>query len=183
MWDSLPVGNAVICADRSTKLERQITEIFLKLRDPVYRYVVRIVGSADEAEDLVQEAFYRLFDDLRRGCHVQDARFWVFRVAHNLAIDHCRHRRFSGTAVRQDGAGTYEREDPGPSAEQDLLERERIDRLEAALTRLSPQEHQCLQLRSQGLRYREIGELLGIRIPTVQTLLGRAIRKLVSETQ
>ena len=182
MWDRL-AGNAVLCADGFSKLERQITEIFLKLREPVYRYVCRIVNSPDEAEDLVQEAFYRLFDDLRRGNHVQDVRFWVFRVAHNLAIDHCRRRRSASSLLRPDQQSNCEAEDPGPNAEEGLIDRERMGRLEAALTRLSPQEHQCLQLRSQGLRYREIGELLGIRIPTVQTLLGRAIRKLVNETR
>jgi RNA polymerase sigma-70 factor, ECF subfamily len=183
MWDRLPAADAVICADRFSKLERQITQIFVELREPVYRYVVRIVGSPDEAEDLVQEAFYRLFDDLRQGAHVHDVRFWVFRVAHNLAIDHCRRRRFSGPAPRNGDGCACEQEDPGLNAEEGLIERERASRLEAALTRLSPQEHHCLQLRSQGLRYREIGDLLGIRIPTVQTLLGRAIRKLANETQ
>ena len=182
MWNALSATSAVRYADRFSKLERQITEIFLELREPVFRYVVRIVGSPEEAEDLAQEAFYRLFDDLRRGSSVQDVRFWVFRVAHNLAIDHCRRRRFS-TPLQAVRTEPSEQEDPGLNAEQGLLERERISRLEAALTRLSPQENQCLQLRTQGLRYREIGELLGIRIPTVQTLLGRAIRKLANETQ
>ncbi len=49
-----------------------------------------------------------------------------------------------------------------------------------ALARLSAQERNCVQLRSHGLRYREIAEVLAIRVPTVQTLLGRAMRKIVS---
>ncbi len=182
MWDPL-AGSAISCADGFSGLEQQITDIFLKLRDPVYRYVVSMIDCADDAEDLVQEAFYRLFDDLRRGAHVQDVRFWVFRVAHNLAIDYCRKRRTSNSAFRAARGAIADPEAPGLNAEDGLLERERMVRVEAALSRLSPQEHQCLQLRSQGLRYREIGELLGVRIPTVQTLLTRAVRKLVNETR
>jgi DNA-directed RNA polymerase specialized sigma24 family protein len=48
----------------------------------------------------------------------------------------------------------------------------------AVLDRLSVQERLCFELRAEGLRYREIAEVLALRIPTVQTLLGRAVKKI-----
>ncbi len=171
--DNVPSGTAV------SALEKSVTEVFLELRDPVYRYVLGLVGDPYEAEDLAQEAFLRLFTDLRKGQLVSNVRAWVFRVAHNLVVDRVRRPAGGFDAGRVEGTDS-EQEDPSPTAEQTLLDRERQTRIDLALRRLSAQERNCIQLRSQGLRYREIAEVLSIRIPTVQTLLGRAVKKIVS---
>ncbi len=159
-------------------LEQKVTETFLELREPVFRYVLGMVGDPHEAEDLTQEAFLRLFTDLRKGQSVANVRAWVFRVAHNLVVDQVR-RRGGVESVSVENAEA-DCEDPAPSAEETILDREQRTKVSQALGRLSPQERNCVQLRSQGLRYREIAEVLAIRIPTVQTLLGRAVRKIVS---
>jgi RNA polymerase sigma-70 factor (ECF subfamily) len=74
-------------------------------------------------------------------------------------------------------------QDPSPSVEQDLLEREQQVRFEAALARLSPQERYCLELRAEGLSYREIAQVLEMKPPTLISFLGRVIKKLKSATQ
>jgi RNA polymerase sigma-70 factor (ECF subfamily) len=111
---------------------------------------------------------------------VTDPRAWVFRVAHNLAIDEQRRvRAREAHEYPTDAADlAFLFPDPAPSAEHELLRRERHDWLRAAMQGLSAQERRCLFLRAQGLRYREIGEVLDIRIPTVVTFLTRAIQKL-----
>jgi RNA polymerase sigma-70 factor (ECF subfamily) len=177
-YKAVPLEDSRMSEGAVSPLEQKVTETFLELRIPVYRYVLGMVGDSREAEDLTQEAFLRLFLDLRKGQSVANARAWVFRVAHNLVVDRVR-RHGDVDAVSVDD-GDAEHEDPAPTAEQTILDRERQTKVSQALGRLSRQERNCVQLRRQGLRYREIAEVLAIRVPTVQTLLGRAVKKMVS---
>ena len=161
---------------QQTTLDEAVREVFVVWRDPVYRYLLAVAGSPRDAEDLTQETFIRLFQDAKKGNRINNLRSWLFRVAHNLSVDWYRK---SSRVEEADQPGLDElaarHEDPSPGVEQKLLERERAERM---LSRLSPQERRCMELRTEGLCYREIGEVLGIKIPTVQTVLGRAVRKL-----
>ena len=74
-----------------------------------------------------------------------------------------------------------ERPDLAPNAEQRLLEQEQQQRLRRAMMRLSPQERYCLDLRAEGLSYREIAEVLGISVSSVNTFLGRGVKKIAGE--
>jgi RNA polymerase sigma-70 factor (ECF subfamily) len=69
-------------------------------------------------------------------------------------------------------------QDTARSAEEDLLERERLEQLSGAWKTLSPQQQQCLHLRAEGLRYREIAETMGLSISSVREFLSRAILRL-----
>jgi len=163
-------------------LEEKVTEIFGLWRESVCRYLLGITGDPAEAEDLAQEVFLRLYSYLQRGQDIENVRAWIFRVAHNLAIDEQRKR---GPLEFLD-AETWEvvgkeSPDPAPDVEQTILEREKQARLLRALSKLSPQERHCLNLRAEGLRYREIAEVLGIRIPTVVTFLTRGIKKIMRD--
>lgn len=156
--------------DKEFSLEGTVKAVFQGLRAPVYRYLLGIVGNRTDAEDLTQETFIRLYNHLRAGQGVRNLRGFVFQIAHNLAVDFSRRPENGRTED-----GEYERVDPEPDAERAMLAKEKLERF---LTSLSPQERRCVELRAEGLRYREIGEALGIRIPTVQTLLSRAVKKM-----
>src|SRR6266404_3013534 len=71
-------------------LEEKVTRYFEQWRDPVHRYVVAAFGDPAEAEDITQEAFLQLYQRMHAGHPVPNVRAWVFRVAHNLAIDRIR---------------------------------------------------------------------------------------------
>lgn len=156
-------------------LRQRVTQVFEFLRDPVYRYLFRVLNSRDEAEDLTQEVFLRLFAHLQKGNMVANVRAWVFRVAHNLAIDQ---QRKKGRFEPMDSCVQIEACDPAPSADQNILDQERHQRLRQALVSLSSQERHCLELRAEGLSYQEIAGILEMRLPTLVKYLGRIIRKL-----
>ena len=59
-----------------------------------------------------------------------------------------------------------------------MLDREKMQRVQAVLETLSPRQRNCLYLRSEGLRYREIAEVMGISLSTVNEFLRRAISRL-----
>jgi len=168
-------------AQSVSSLEQTTTELFELLHEPVYRYVRSLIGSTAEAEDLAQEAFLRLYASLLQSQAVGNLRSWIFRVAHNLAIDHLRRTSHLEQAVPEVWDVHDERPDLSPSAEQKLLEQEQRERLRRAMMRLSPQERYCLELRAEGLAYREIAEVLAISISSVNTFLGRAVKKIAGE--
>lgn len=163
----------------SSALKQRVTKVFELLRDPVYRYLFRVLENPHEAEDLTQEVFLRLYIYLHKGQTVTNIRAWVFRVAHNLAID--QHRK-KIQFEPMEPAGWDEACDPAPGAEQRVLDEEQHRKLRHALTSLSIQEKLCLELRAEGLSYREIAGILDMRMPTLVKYLGRIVKKLVKET-
>jgi RNA polymerase sigma-70 factor (ECF subfamily) len=105
-------------------------------------------------------------------------------VAHNLAVDQLRGRQFIEAL---DEAAWEEvcrsMRDTGPSPEQRLLQIEKFRRLNAAIARLTMVERQCLHLRANGLRYREVAEIVGLSTTSVAETLYHVIQKLGNETQ
>ena len=156
----------------SQKPAHEIGPIFEQLRLPVYRYLLGVLRSPAEAEEITQEAFVRLLEEVQAGRRVREVRTWIFRVARNLAMDLYRQPMKYVTERLADRAAG------GRDPEQLAIEQERMRRHEQALARLSSQEHQCLELRLEGLRYREIAAVLGISISSVATFLTRALTKL-----
>jgi len=143
-------------------------------------YVTHIVGVAEEARDLVQEAFVRVWRNLDQ----YDPRYrfstWLFRIAHNLAIDHVRRRRQpivsldlgendEGEAMRLDPAD--ERLDPLGNFENRELARS----LAREIKGLPPAYRELVILRHLvGLSYAEIAELKRLPLGTVKNKLFRA---------
>lgn len=163
-----------------SSLQRRVGDWFVRLREPVYHYLLGILGDPGEAEDVSQETFLRLFSALDKGQQIENVRAWVFQVGQNLAID--RQRRMARVQHVEDRA--WEElcdgwQDPAPDPQQSLLKREQRRRLKELIAELPTQERRCMELRTAGLRYRDIAEVMGLRIPSVQTYLARAIRKIV----
>ncbi|MCI0417958.1 MAG: sigma-70 family RNA polymerase sigma factor [Acidobacteria bacterium] len=181
--EELGLDRALLVALRdSSSLKHTEAVVFELLRDPVYRYFVCVLGDTAEAEDLTQEAFLRLYRHWRQGQKVDDARAWVFRVAHNLAIDHQRKRNLVEPLDEEAWQKVCERNaDPSPNAEQQILQREQEGKVQAVLRQLSPQERECLNLRAEGLTYREIANVLGMRPPTLVSFLGRIIHRVIRD--
>src|SRR2546426_7293182 len=109
----------LLCTMQSTSnLRQKIADVFELLRDPVYRYLIRVTGSREEAEDLTQETFLRLQSCLQKGQAVGNVRAWIFRVAHNLAIDQ---QRKGDVLDRFDSRAWGKHQDPVPDAEQRVI--------------------------------------------------------------
>jgi RNA polymerase sigma-70 factor (ECF subfamily) len=149
--------------------------MFGELRQPLLRYLVCLGLPSEEGREVVQETFLRLHQHVARGGSRENLRSWVFRVAHNRALN-CQKR--SG---RSAGEPVPDVETPVAGPEQLLLEKERLARLRAAIRGLPRVQQECLHLRAEGLRYREIADVLEIGVTTVADHLDRAIRKLAKE--
>lgn len=155
----------------------------------VLRLALRLLRSEDEARDIYQEAFLKIYRGLarfRRECSFQT---WVFRVVTNLCLDHL--RRPAARLEEPFGApspadGSRERREdrvaddrPGHDPDRVLRSREVRSRIETALTRLSSRERLVFELRHyEGLRMRDIGEILETSEETVRNCLLRAHQEL-----
>jgi RNA polymerase sigma-70 factor, ECF subfamily len=156
-----------------------MVEIFDELRVPMSRYLKRLGLSQEDSEEIVQETFLRLFKRLRDKGQGGNPHGWAFRVAHNLAIDMYKDRRLFSTKSPQEWAGLSDSlTDQSPDPEESLLGREEVARVNRAISSLSSRQLQCVYLRAEGFRHREIADLLGITMATVAESLRRANRKL-----
>ena len=114
--------------------EEKVSQLFELLREPVYHYLLVIFRSSAEAEDITQETFLHLYQHLQDGQPVDNPRFWIFRVAHNLAIN--RQKREEMSELLDDPSWDQIRDRMADSAldpEERLLEREKLQRLHAAM--------------------------------------------------
>jgi RNA polymerase sigma-70 factor (ECF subfamily) len=128
-----------------------------------------------QAQEVTQEVYLRLYQTMRKGDEILNMRAWLFRVAHNLGLKvRSRERAFHSVNPDWDRFTGQVVESP----ERTMLDREKMQRVQAALDTLSPQQRNCLYLRSEGLRYREIAEVMGISMSSVNEFLRRAISRL-----
>ncbi len=155
--------------------EETVTGLFEAAREDVYRYLLTLGLLPAQAQEATQEVFLRLYTVLRKGQSVENPRAWIFRVAHNHGLTL---RAKDWAAHPLDPELEVRIPDTGASPEQHLIERERRARLGQAVAALSPQQRQCLHLRTEGFRYREIAAILNISDSSVGEFLRRAIVRL-----
>jgi RNA polymerase sigma-70 factor (ECF subfamily) len=159
-------------------LHDSVSAFYVEHRQALYRYVLLMGALPAEAQELTQEAFLSLYGVLRRGETVFNWRGWVFRVAHNLAVNRA---RASGPSRSLDEISAPQIAAHGIDPETLAINQQRQRRLHAAIARLSAQQRHCLFLRAEGFRYREIADILGIAQPTAGEFLRRAILQLRKE--
>jgi RNA polymerase sigma-70 factor (ECF subfamily) len=161
---------------------RRIIELYDQFRPSLYGYLISLGLAPQQADDAVQETFLRLFEHLQSDGSDRNLRSWLFCVAHNLSQDiHRRERRMvnSSASDQESVRKLLDRVDPGLNPEELYLHKERSARLASAVAQLSEQQRQCMHLRAEGLRYREISAVLGISVSTVAESLQRAIDRIV----
>lgn len=146
--------------------------LFQRLYPALYRYLHRLTGDADAAEDIAQETFVRL---LRQKLPEEEVRPWVFTVAMNLVRDRAR------KAERRQRLLTNAPPlvKPATLPDEDVETAERILRVRAVLEQLSERDRQLLLMREEGFKYDEIAHVVGVAPASVGTLIARALRRFV----
>lgn len=151
-----------------------------------WRVARNMVPSDEDAQDLAQEAFLRVFKSLEKFDFQHEFATWLYRIVTNLAIDHLRRRRpqFSLSGVDEDGEGETELEvvDPSNALPSDQLEAEETaGEVHDCLSVLAPHFQSVLVLRElEGLSCSEIADIVGATNVTVRWRLHRG-RKLFQE--
>lgn len=153
-------------------------ELVDKYRDRIYAYLYRMVRSREDALDLAQETFLRVFRNLHHFQLGQPFKPWLYRIACNLAIDHLRKQRdmVSLDAPRNNDDDWFMQvadDQPGPEEQQ---ERSELAGYLAELIEQLPDSYRSVILlrHGQDLTYQEIADILHVPVSTVKTRLFRA---------
>lgn len=166
---------SVLAGDRE-----RFAELVERYQARLINYLHRLVRDLDEAHDLAQEVFVRVYQALDRFDPQYRFSTWLFRVAQNAAIDLIRKRRFRLvplTRPDEDGEGVRELEiaAEGPSAQDRLESTERDGRIREAIEGLPWEYRELIVLRHYGeLAYDEIATAKGMPLGTVKNKLFRA---------
>jgi RNA polymerase sigma-70 factor (ECF subfamily) len=163
-----------------SEIEGAVIHLFDQYRNPLFRYVLSFGVSVQDGEEIIQEVFLALFRHLQAGRSRRNLPGWIFSVAHNLALKLRQENRRSQIAIDSEDMQTKIQVDPSPNPEALLLSSHREKRLLAALGALPEQDQSCLRLRAEGLRYREIANVLGISLGSVARSLARSLGRLMS---
>jgi RNA polymerase sigma-70 factor, ECF subfamily len=141
---------------------------------PVWAYLARITGDARLADDLLQEAYYRLLRTRADFENDDHRRNYLFRIATNLVRDHRRRSSHQERNLGDDGA-----EDIADSVQAGDRAVLRLD-LARAMERMKPRERSLLWLAyAQGCSHEEIADVLGVKKASLKSLLSRARKRLV----
>jgi RNA polymerase sigma-70 factor (ECF subfamily) len=131
----------------------------------------------------VQEVFLALFQHLRRDGSRANLRGWLFRVAHNLGLRRRYRARRDATGELPEEAAHESVRDPAPGPEEQLLSSETQRRMQAVLLALPEQDRRCVTLRAEGLRYREIADVLAMSLGAVSLSLSRSLARIARAVQ
>jgi RNA polymerase sigma factor (sigma-70 family) len=151
--------------------EAEFRAVFLQHYARIVRILVRLLGDRTHAEEVATDALWRLY---RKPALQVDGNIggWLYRTATNLGIDALRaagrrrqYEEAAGRAVREGSAG-------GPL--EDLLREEKCGRVRAILASIKPAQAQLLILRSSGLSYKELADVLDVKMSGIGTMLNRA---------
>lgn len=156
------------------KKDREFRGFFESFFIPVCRFVERYTKNED-ASDIAQEVFVKVYEKWADFETMENAKAFLYTVAHNASIDYVKSRR-----VREAYAIAYEKENTG--SEDDFLKevtrQETFRILYAAIDRLPGQARQVMRLSVEGYSVQEVGERMGISVNTVKTLKKNAYEAL-----
>jgi RNA polymerase sigma-70 factor, ECF subfamily len=163
---------------KTSGIEKEVMEFFEEFRNPLLRYSLSLGLPIHDAEEVVQEVFLGLFRHLLLDRPRENLRGWLFRVTHNLALKQRLLNQASRHRMAEDADAAEEHPDPTPSPEEQMSAAQRRHRLLAVVQALPENDRRCLRLRAEGLRYREIADVLGMSLGAVSISLTRSLARL-----
>ena len=158
--------------------QEALKEIFDQYHQKVYRVAYGVVREREEALDIVQEVFIKLYRSIRNFKGKSKFYTYLYRMAMNTAIDHSRKMKKSPflSLDGMEGFQPTEREERDP--DHTFLRKEQHERIRGALEKLPPDQKKALIFREvEGLSYQEMAESMGCSIGTVMSRLHYARKR------
>ena len=176
--DFASAADSDLVASAIDGLEGSFEELVRRYQRPISAYVYRMVGNYESALDLTQEIFIKVYASLRRYRSEFKFSTWIYKIAHNAAVDHLRR---SSTREQSLITGSESDQFELPiesrrlSPEQESERKERRVEIESVVRALPANYRELIILRhSQDLTYEEIVEVTGLPLGTVKNRLFRA---------
>ncbi len=159
--------------DKENNFDFFYKEYFLR----IFKYTYYRTGNHEEAEQLTQETFTKLFDYLLSNTPIRSRKALAYRIASNSCVDYLRRKRKTKEIMNRMNSVNNAQDDPS----QRILKEQRISIIRKALIKLPLRDQSCLLLYQDGLTYSEIAEVLKIKKTSIGKILSRATEKLASQ--
>jgi RNA polymerase sigma-70 factor, ECF subfamily len=160
-------------------------EIIERYQGKLFAYLYRLVGSREEAEDLLQDVFIKTYRNLYSYDVKRKFSSWIYRIAHNEAVNHIKRKSLKRFIPWENITATKDKLEMSSSeegADNVWIRKEANREVDEAINRLPFKYKQVLILRYYSDKsYEEISEILGKPINTVGTLINRAKKKMSLE--
>jgi RNA polymerase sigma-70 factor (ECF subfamily) len=171
-------SDAELVSAAASGAEASFEELVRRYQRPIVSYVYRMLGEYEASLDVTQEVFIKVYNSLDRYSCDYKFSTWVYRIAHNAAIDHLRRNPVNPQSIEtetSDGAYQIQIESPHPTPEQERERSEWRTEIEAVVKKLPAAYKELILLRhSRDLSYDEIAEITGLPLGTVKNRLFRA---------
>jgi RNA polymerase sigma-70 factor (ECF subfamily) len=147
-------------------------EIYAENYKTMFRVATRMIGDKEDVSDIIQEIFIDFFNKTNNGNLIQYPKSWLYRATINKCLDNKRNRkRFQNL----DSVSEHKSE-PGTIEDQEMK-----DAITLAVSKLKPQERILTTVYSDGLSYKEIAEITGIKYSSIGKTLSRTLKKIEKE--
>jgi RNA polymerase sigma-70 factor (ECF subfamily) len=186
---NLPDADVVALAQQGR--EPAYRELVRRYERPVFSLIYRMVRDREMAEDLAQDTFIKVLNNVERYRPEFKFSSWLFKIANNVAIDFLRKRQLDtistdgsrhATTASEVEATSFDVVEPGESALDELTSRELGSAIERAVAQLRPMYRACIMMRHvEGRSYEEIAQTLDLPLGTVKTYIHRARHELRRE--
>ncbi|HMS52501.1 MAG: sigma-70 family RNA polymerase sigma factor [Sphingobacteriales bacterium] len=170
--------------------ENSLSELVNRYKDRVYTAIYIFVKDELLAEDIFQDTFIKVIENLRRGNYYEDGKFlpWVMRIAHNLCVDHYRKTKRNPTIINSEGQDVFNFLRFAEDTPHDAIARiEASQKVRTLIEALPSEQKEVIMLRHYAdLSFKEIADITQV---SINTALGRMryalinIRKMISEQQ
>lgn len=158
-------------------------ELMKRYHDKLFSYLYRLTGNKEEAEDLLQNVFVKVYKNINRFDTKRKFSSWIYRIAHNEAVNFLKKRgrkKFVSLEDIETTKDKLETASPAKSPVDAWINKELKNEMQTALNKLPSKYKEVLILRYfLDKSYEEMSEILGKPINTVGTLLSRAKRNLL----
>ena len=173
--------------------EKAYRELLGRYQRPVFSLIYRMLRDREQAEDLAQETFVRVFNHIDRYDPKYKFSSWIFKIATNLTIDHIRKKELATVSI--DGsryavtadeieASTISVASDDENPEELLEAKELGESIEEAIGGLRAEYRTAILLRHvEGREYQEIADIMGLPLGTVKTFIHRARNELRGKLQ
>ncbi len=152
---------------------------------PIYTFSFSMLGNADEAEDISQETFMKLYNHLTQHPPLENTKNWLYRVASNICLNHLKRQNIfrkilSQTTETDDLRNPHHLSRQNP-VEHDFIREQEQQLVRNALEKLPKREQALLVLYRDKFSYADIAEILNMKKTSVGKILSRAREKLARE--
>lgn len=167
--------------------QEKYAELIERYQGKLFAYIYRLTGNREETEDLLQDVFIKVYKNLRSYDATRKFSSWIYRIAHNEAVNHIKRKSLKRFIPWEDITATKDMlvmSSSEEGADTTHMREETKKEVNETIDRLPFKYKQVLLLRYYSDKsYEDISEILGKPINTVGTLINRAKKKMAAEVE